>query len=291
VPRLLTLGHITCDELADGERPGGAVTYSALAASRLGWTAGVVTSAASDVDPARDLPGVTTFLAPSERTTRFRNTYTDGERTQHLLARAEPVDAALAPAAWRSPEALLLAPVAGELPPRTALAFEAGVVGACAQGWLRDVSPDTGLVTPARWRDPEGDLAGVDVIFLSEADLGGSAEHARDLLEQVPLVLLTRGRRGAELLSRDGDRSVPTLPTEEVDPTGAGDVFAAAFLIAWAETRDAARAAAFACCAAACVVEAPGTEGLGDRAEVERRLERRERWLRDAGRLSGEGRP
>jgi hypothetical protein len=45
------------------------------------------------------------------------------------------------------------------------------------------------------------------------------------------------------------------------------------------ETGDLAAAAAFAACAASCVVEAPGTQGLGDRAEVERRLVLRQRLL------------
>jgi sugar/nucleoside kinase (ribokinase family) len=153
------------------------------------------------------------------------------------------------------------------------------------------VDPETGVVSPARWRDPEADLAGVHAVFLSEADVGGSSEQARELLSHVPLVLLTRGPGGVELLTRDGDHSVPTRPVEEVDPTGAGDVFAAGFLIAYAETRDPVQAAAFACCAAACVVEAPGTESLGDRSEVERRLVLREQWLRDHGRESRARRP
>ena len=279
MPRLLALGHVTRDELAAGERPGGGVSYAALAARRLGWCAGIVTSAAADFDPARDLPGVEAFHAASGRSTRFRNLYAAGVRTQHLLARADPVDASLAPGEWRNPDVLLLAPVAGELGPGTALTFQAGVVGACAQGWLRQVAPDTGAVSPAAWADPESDLAGVDVVFVSEADFGGETWRAQELLSQVPMVLLTRGRRGADLLTRDGTRAIPTRPVDEVDATGAGDVFATAFMIAYHETRDPVAATVFGCCAAACVVEAPGTTGLGDRDQVERRRVQRERWL------------
>jgi sugar/nucleoside kinase (ribokinase family) len=64
-----------------------------------------------------------------------------------------------------------------------------------------------------------------------------------------------------------------------VDPTGAGDVFAAAFLVRYHETGDAADAAAFAACAASCAVEGVGVSSLGDRPEVLRRMADRERML------------
>ena len=290
MPRLLSIGHVTIDKLSQGERAGGTVTYAAHAARRLGWSAGVVTSAAPDFDVAKELPGVEVFLGASPQTTRFRNEYVNDERVQHLLACAAPVDASLTPAAWRAPEALLLGPLAGELAPRTAPLFQAGVVGACAQGWLRAIDPDTGAVSPTEWRNSADDLAGVQVVFLSESDIGGDVSRAEALLEQVSMVLLTDGWRGARLLTRDGVQSVPTRPSEEVDATGAGDVFAAAFLIGYAEARDPHEAAVFACCAAACCVEAAGVTGLGDRAEVEQRLVLREKWLEDGNWEGGETR-
>jgi sugar/nucleoside kinase (ribokinase family) len=62
-----------------------------------------------------------------------------------------------------------------------------------------------------------------------------------------------------------------------VDPTGAGDVFAASFLMRYHETGDLAEAAAFAACGASCVVEGIAATTLGDRAEIERRLVQRDR--------------
>jgi sugar/nucleoside kinase (ribokinase family) len=66
-----------------------------------------------------------------------------------------------------------------------------------------------------------------------------------------------------------------------VDPTGAGDVFATAFLIRYQETGNPSQAAAFACCAASCVVEGVATTTLGDREEIMRRLETRDRLIED----------
>jgi sugar/nucleoside kinase (ribokinase family) len=134
-------------------------------------------------------------------------------------------------------------------------------------------------VTAAEWRDPAAALAGVHVLFLSEHDLPPSSAGPDALLQYVPIVAVTRGWRGVTILTRDARHDVPALPREEVDPTGAGDVFAAAFLVRYHETGDPIEAAAFASCAASCAVEGIGASTLGDRAEVAHRLELRERFI------------
>lgn len=281
-PRLLALGHVTFDRRGAGQLVGGSVSYAALAARRLGWEAGVLTAAGPDFEPARELPGVSVFLKRGGATTRFENVDgPDGARTQHLQSRAPDVELVPLPAEWQAPEALLLGPVAGELPGSWAPSFEAGVVGAIAQGWVRAFDPDDGRVSAAPWRDPRQALFGVHVLFLSEHDLPGAEARARELLQLVPMVALTRGWRGLTLLTRQGAWDVPALPRPEVDPTGAGDVFAAAFLVRYHESADPLDAAAFGACAASCVVEGPGATTLGDRAEVERRLALRERLVED----------
>jgi sugar/nucleoside kinase (ribokinase family) len=281
LPRLLAVGHVTFDRLASGDALGGSVSYASLAARKLGWQAAVLTCAAPDFVPQRDLPGVEAFVAPSEVTTRFVNAYgDDGERRQSAPVRAGAIDLSALPDAWRDPDVLLLAPVAGELHGSLAPSFQAGVVGAIAQGFVRGFEPD-GEVVPVAWRDPATALSGVHVLFLSEHDLPGGEAAARELLAHVPLIALTRGWRGLRLLSRSHAEEVPSLPRPEIDPTGAGDVFAAAFLVSYHETGDPSQAAAFAACAASCVVEGVGASTLGDRAEVEKRLQDRQRMIDD----------
>lgn len=279
--RLLAVGHVTWDRLQGQEVLGGTVSYAALTALRLGWEAGVLTAAGADFDPARDLPGVSVFVEPSSATTRFLNVYdSEGRRSQTLAARARDVVLARLPDAWRTPDVLLLGPVAGELQGAIATAFAAQVIGATAQGWLRRFDPD-GSVSGREWLNPKTDLAGVHVLFLSEQDLPTAGAWARERLSDVPIVALTRGWEGVTLMTRQGVLEVPGLPRSETDATGAGDVFAAAFLVRYHEAGELAEAAAFANCAASCAVEALGTQGLGDRAEVKKRLSLRRRLLEE----------
>jgi 1D-myo-inositol 3-kinase len=281
MPRFLAIGHVTRDQRPGGDVLGGSAAYAALTAQKLGWSAAVLTAAGPDFEPERELAGVTVFVGHSGATTRFVNTYEDdGSRHQVVTARADDIDLTILPDDWRRPDALLLCPVARELDGVSASALEAGAVGAVAQGWLRDIGED-GDVSAREWTGSGRDLLGVHVVFLSEQDLPEAESAARELLGQVPMVALTRGWRGLTLLTREGGHEVPSLPRTESDPTGAGDVFAAAFLVGYHESGDPPGAAAFAACAASCAVEGVGASSLGDREEVLARLKMRERLLEE----------
>jgi sugar/nucleoside kinase (ribokinase family) len=67
---------------------------------------------------------------------------------------------------------------------------------------------------------------------------------------------------------------VPARPTEQVDPTGAGDVFATAFLIRMFETGDPVVAVRFANIVASMSVEGIGMTRIPYRAEVDAWLQR-----------------
>ena len=260
---------------------GGPVSYAAVTAQRLGWDVAILTAAGPDFEPGRDLPGARVVSRASPSTTSFRNIYSgNGSRRQLVSSRADEIDLSLLPEALREPEALLLGPVVGEIPPASAEAFGAGFVGAEGQGWLREIDTN-GQVSASEWREPARDLAGVHALVVSPGDLPPGGRPAQDYLGFVPMVAFTRGRQGLDLMTRDATHPVPSLPRDEVDPTGAGDVFTAAFLIRYSETQDAPKAAAFAACAASSSVEGWGTSSIGDRTEVERRLDLRERLIEE----------
>lgn len=281
MPRLLTIGHVTRDRREGVDVLGGSAAYTALTAHRLGWDVGVLTSAGPDFLPEQELPGMDVFVHPSAATTRFVNNYDeDGTRHQVVAARADNIELGPLPDEWRNPDALLLSPVAGELMGFGSGAIEAGAVGAVAQGWLREIGHG-GHVSVRTWTTAARDLAGVHVVFLSEHDMPDAKVGSRQLLNHVPMIALTRGVQGLTLLTQKGEYEVPTLPRTEVDPTGAGDVFAAAFLVRYQEVGDPLEAASFAACAASCAVEGVGAASLGDRDEVFRRIELRDRFLEE----------
>lgn len=282
MPLLVCVGHVTWDRTEKGRVVGGPVSYAAATAGKLGWEVGILTAAGPDFEASRDLPMAQVTCRPSSSTTSFRNVYApNGTRTQFVSSRAEDIDLSLLPEAWRRPDALLLGPVVGEIPGAAAGAFEAGVVGAEGQGWLREIDGE-GRVSARDWPDPTRDLAGVDALFFSEQDLPRGGRLAPDYLGSVPMVALTRGVDGLNLLTRESNHTIPSLPRTEVDPTGAGDVFTAAFLIRYHESRDPLEAAAFAACAGSCAVEGVGVSTLGDREEIERRQLTR-LWLVENG--------
>ena len=280
MPRLLCVGHVCKDNAPGGsEVLGGSVCYGGLAARRLGWEVAILSSAGPDFDAPRELPGVPAFVQPAAATTRFVHEYdADGTRHQIVTARADDIRFEVLPDEWSAPDALLLGPLVGELSGVSATAFGAGCTGAIAQGYVRAIDAE-GKVSAKEWTRPDRDLMGVHVLFLSEHDVPDADARARELLALVPIVALTRGWRGLTLVTRDGVHDVPTLPRPEKDPTGAGDVFAATFLVRYQETGDPLEAAAFGACAASCAVEGIGTTTLGDRAEIERRMQLREQMI------------
>ena len=92
MPRLLAIGHVSWDRREGKDVLGGSVSYAARTAQRLDWGAGILTAAAADFEPARDLPEVAAFVRESSATTRFTNVYGGGVRSQVLSARAADID-------------------------------------------------------------------------------------------------------------------------------------------------------------------------------------------------------
>jgi sugar/nucleoside kinase (ribokinase family) len=91
------------------------------------------------------------------------------------------------------------------------------------------------------------DLVGVDLIFPNLAEgrlLANESDPERigaKLLEHFPTVVLKRGAGGATLFRRGLPSHAITAPRVDtfVDPTGAGDAFAAGFLERWVRDGDA----------------------------------------------------
>lgn len=257
--RFAAVGHVTNDLLASGPKPGGSAFYATLAARALGAEACAVTCFGADWSGREQLlgAGVKVIHAPSPATSCFENLYVEGRRRDRLISRAADV-VADAPA---DAQVVLACPVIGEVP-ESALSASPGVVlGAGLQGWLRTVGPG-GEIGPRGLADLRA-FRHCRAVFLSEHDLGGALESTLVALQAVvPLVVLTRGAAGSILFEGGRAIEISAAPARELDPTGAGDVYATAFLLALASGQPPVRSARVASWAAARAVEAPGAEGL-----------------------------
>jgi pfkB family carbohydrate kinase len=266
-PDFLTIGHVTLDRFGDEVRLGGAALYAAVTAWRLGVSAAILTSHAPDF-PLDALPTpieVVTLEAPS--TTVFEHAAGADGRTMRVQAAASPLTVKDVPEDWREAPLVLLAPVVQEVEPALAGAFGDGTVAAAAQGWLRAVGGD-GAVTPQSWASPRIALDRLQALFLSAEDVRGQEAQLTEWVQRVPLAVVTAGATGA-LLYVNGDRfEVRPRPAHEVDPTGAGDVFAAAFLLHYQRDGDPWAAAEAATCAASLSVEGEGWSAIPDAAAL-----------------------
>jgi sugar/nucleoside kinase (ribokinase family) len=261
-PSVLACGHVTLDRLGDLLLPGGSVYYAATTLAALGARTRVLTAAGPDFPPDA-LAGIEVEVRPAPVTTTFVNTYgRDGRRTQHVLCAAPPLDPADLPPAWRGSDLLFLAPVLGEIGVRAfAEAARARFVGLGVQGLVRAVGPD-GVVRPRLLDTDPASLAAVDAAVLGEDEAQGDATLVSRLAGVIPVVAFTHGAQGCEVIARGRTRRVGVHPACEVDPTGAGDVFAAGFFLALARGEDPVDAARLGAAAASIAVEGRGGEAL-----------------------------
>lgn len=283
-PEFLVVGHAAQDMRDDGTwQLGGAVAYASGLAHKLGLRTAVLTSASADVDFPALLPGIDCHVIASSDSTRFHNTYDDSGRRQRVSTRAAAITAADLPPDWRAASIVLLGPLVGELDEALPRSFPQAMIGIGAQGWLREIGPDTTVrpVDPKRW-ECEALLQHADALFVSDEDIPAAAADAAIArwLESVGIVAFTHGDRGADVYARSTatqpapvEAHIDAFPAGVADLTGAGDVFAAAFLIRHHETNDIWEATRFAACAASYVVEREGLDGIPTRAQIEARLE------------------
>jgi 1D-myo-inositol 3-kinase len=265
------VGHLTLDVTASGTRPGGAAYYAVLTAHRLGLRVGLLTSFGED-NPADTLPGgIVLARVPAPQTTVFRLVESEAGRTLTLVSRADDLEVDDLPPGWDGAPLAMLCPVINEVDPGLAEALGAASLGVLPQGWMRRRAQG-GLIVPQLWEDAPAVLAWAQLMVASEEDVAGFREDAVEWLQRVPLGALTAGRRGAELFVNGEPYHVAPDQAQEVDETGAGDVFATALLIEYDRSGDPWEAAAVAACAGAASVEGPGAFAVPDRAGLSARL-------------------
>jgi len=270
-PDFVAIGHVTLDRFGESTRPGGSALYAAVTAYRLGLSVGLLTSHGDDFPLEVIPPKIEVISIPADETTVFEHRHEPGGRVSHVRSVASPLTTADVPEDWREAALTLLAPVVDEVDPLIPTLLTDGAGGAAAPGRVPQVTPD-GRVIPRPWQSPESLLQSVQALFLSREDILGQEAEVIEWFQRMPVGVLTADRVGA-LLFVNGERyEVQPRPAREVDPTGAGDVFAATFLIQYQRDGDAWQAAAAAACAGSLAVEGEGWSAVADRAALDAAL-------------------
>jgi hypothetical protein len=263
----LVIGHLTRDLTAEGPRLGGTAAYSALTARALGLRVGIVTAWANDFSPGR-LQGIPLVNFPTDVTTTFENIYTPDGRTQYLRARAELLDYFAIPEPWRDAPIIHLGPVAGEVDQKMVRHFPNALLGLTPQGWMRDWDKN-GKVWPSEWPEASFTMARAGAVVISVEDVGGDEDRIAEMATYCPILAVTEGAAGSRLYWHGDVRRFRAPVMEEVDATGAGDVYAAAFLTRLYTTRDPWEAARFATQLAALSVTRVGLDKAPTADEIQ----------------------
>ena len=271
----LLIGHLCKDLTSNGPRLGGTASFCALTARALGLRPGILTSIAIKDDITRDLmrplKGLPIHIVPAYRTTTFENVYRDGVRTQTLHGRADLLTPEHVPPGWEQVRIVHLAPVAQEVSYDFIGHFTGASVTATPQGWMRQW--DTGgRVSFTEWPDANAVLPQLAAVVLSEEDVEGVRARIDRLARHAKLLIVTRGQKGSVLYRQGQRHHIPAPDVHELDPTGAGDIYASAFFYRLMNTGDPLEAARFATALASASVSRIGLDSIPVPTEIARAL-------------------
>jgi sugar/nucleoside kinase (ribokinase family) len=262
----LLVGHLTQDITPSGLKMGGTAAYSALTAHALGYKVGVVTSARPDIDltPLNDIP---VHLVPSEHSTTFENIPTATGRIQFLYHTANTLTAADIPPQWLPAPIIHLGPVAQEISSGIVDLLPKNFIGLTPQGWMRKWDAD-GRVSPGAWSDAGKLMSRASAVIISIEDVQGDEGVIAEMINQVPILVVTEADLGARLYWNGDYRHFSPPPEGEIDATGAGDIFATSFFIRMHETHDPWESARFATLIASRSITRVGLDSIPTPEEV-----------------------
>ena len=272
---LLLVGPVTIDVIDGERRAGGGVAYAATVATAFGVRARVLTACADDANLTA-LEGHDVHVVRDAHTLTFG--FVDGPTGRELRVLAKPehqLSAADLPAGWQHSEALMLAPlIEGDIDVDsfTAIGGGFGQFAVLTQGLQRTVEADGHYLSGPRLFSLVRTCTTGYSFFRStrEAQSWEPADEAA-ILARGGSIVTTRAEQGADIAQGGDTLHVAPFPVDHaVDTTGAGDVFAAALILAMDDGIDVAGALAAAFAAAS--VEQLGLAPLPDRAEIMRRL-------------------
>ena len=266
----LAIGHVTEDLWPEGPTPGGTVTYSSRAARAFVECVTVLTAAAPNLDSESAFPNIGVHCLPAPSTTQFRNLYTPAGRVQVV----SPCPITLQPghltSEMRQSAIVHLGPVCNEISAHIVNHVRNDVfIGITPQGWMRRWDAEGRVTSRAdNWVDAGVVLARANAVVTSIDDIAGDWDIARAWAAQTSLLVVTQGPLGCTAFVDDSPLQVPAPSVQEIEPTGAGDIFAAVLFIALRRGDSLLDACRLANCIAAQSVTRPRLAGVPSAADV-----------------------
>ncbi|HID31622.1 MAG TPA: carbohydrate kinase family protein [Desulfobacterales bacterium] len=279
---IVALGHIIHETIVFPDFTtksvlGSPPAYSMVCAARLGAKVGLVTKIGSDY-PKRllcpfyeakvDTEGI---RCSGDVSTTTQLVYArDGSKVIHYLKKAPKIAFEDVPQSYHDARLFYVCPMDFEAPFETVQQLRGlgGLLAADVGGFGgAHVVPQP---APQMEKDPEGTqrlFRTFDIIKASDEDcrrLTGDVHvdvHSlgRQFLSWgVKIVVITKGSRGALVITRDSERLIPAFPGKPIDVTGGGDTYMAGFLFRYLQTNDVFQAGLFGAVTALLVIEGTG---------------------------------
>jgi hypothetical protein len=266
----LIIGHLTRDLTPEGPRLGGTAAYAGLTAHALGLRVGIVTSWGAEI-PLGNLKHIPVISYPAERSTTFENIYSEKRRIQLVHSVAPRLDFHMIPEPWRQAPIVHLGPVAQEVEPGLVRHFPTSLVGITPQGWMRGWD-ESGRVFSSEWPEASFILQQAGAAVIGIEDVLNDENRIEEMVSSSRILVVTEGAAGARVYWNGDVRRFRSPQVAEIDSTGAGDIFAAAFFVRLYLTRDPWESARFANQIAAASVTRCGLDGIPTEEEIQEYL-------------------
>lgn len=280
-PSYLAIGHL-CHDLHQGKHIlGGTASYGSLIAQKLKQEVAVLTSLSADFQFFNYFAekGIEIHNQLAMQTTVFENIYNktvgnsqredQSKRIQFLRDRANTIQNTELSKHLLNAAIVHVGLIANELDFDILKQFPNSLIGGSIQGCLRQWN-NQGKVSSCKmdWSL----LQKLDIVFISEDDIIGIENALENIRAFAKHVVVTHGENGATIYKDNKKHFFPSYPIVEVDPTGAGDAFATAYLLNYHQTKSIESAAIYAHCTASIVVEFVGLSGLDNIENIDQRI-------------------
>jgi len=257
----LSIGHCCHDKVGEDYILGGTASYASLVAQQLNYQSSIITSVGPHFLFGQEFveADIELRIIPAEQTTVFENIYLPKGRTQYLHHRAADISKDKLNSHQIFTDILLLCPIANEVNIDVLDLITCSLTGASIQGWLRSWGANKQIIpSKMNWSM----LSELDIVIISQEDIGYSEHVLKEITNVVSHVVLTDGVNGASVFMQNKEFKFPSFSVDEVEATGAGDVFTTAYLHQFLQTADVEKSCIFAHCAASFIVEGIGIRNL-----------------------------